>query len=176
MHNNMFRIVSIIAILAAILLFGIAKAKRTKSTHKSPRASKLGTLFGLLTLIATIPLTASGFRASILDQQLMTGLPLLLHVAAGSVFIVSLALWAVCRSESNRIILLSADAQRTNATDNLRAILWWCFVTAGLVTTLTILASMVPIFGAHGLELLYVVHRWAALLLLIAGIGFLLRR
>lgn len=172
----MFRLASIIAILAAILLFIILKAKRAKTTHKSATSNKLATLAGLLTLIATIALTASGFKASIFDQQLMSGYPLLLHVAAGSVFIVALALWALCRSEANRIILRSTDTPKTTPNDNLRAIHWWCILAAGLVTALTMLASMLPIFGAHGLELLYEAHRWAALLLLLAGIGFLARR
>ena len=172
----MFRLVSIIAILAAVVVFGLARTKRSSVKQAAQSSAKLGAVFGLLTFIATLLLTASGFRASLLDQELMTGLPLLVHVAAGSIFVVSLAMWALCRAETHRIVISASDPQRGPATDNLRAILWWCFVAAGLVTALTILASMAPIFGEHGMESLYEGHRWAALLLVTAGIGFLFRR
>jgi hypothetical protein len=160
----MFYLAAIIAIPAAVILFAITRRKAKRATSGGPA---LAALFGLLTLLSTLALTASGFRATLLDQSLMTGFPLLAHVAAGSVFLISLTLWALFRAESQKL---------TPTNDNLRALLWWIFAISGLVTALTILASMIPLFGAHGLEVLYEAHRWASLLLIVSGIGYLLRR
>lgn len=168
----MFNLATIIAIPAALIVFAATRSKGKRPTLNGPA---LATLFGLLTLLSTLLLTASGFKATLLDNALMTGFPLLAHVTAGSIFVIALTLWALFRAESQKIAL-AADKETAPTNDNLRALLWWTFAISGLLTALSILASMIPLFGAHGLESLLDVHRWAALILVVSGIGYLLRR
>jgi len=48
--------------------------------------------------------------------------------------------------------------------------LFWVILAAGLVVTGTMLLSMLPLFGTHGLELLLNIHRYAGLVVVAAMI------
>jgi len=43
-------------------------------------------------------------------------------------------------------------------------VMFWLFLLAGLVVMLTMLVSMLPLFGSEGLEILLDIHRYAGLL------------
>ena len=45
--------------------------------------------------------------------------------------------------------------------------MFWVFLCAGLIAMLTMLVSMLPLFGSDGLEVLADIHRYAGLLAVI---------
>jgi hypothetical protein len=47
-------------------------------------------------------------------------------------------------------------------------VMFWLFLLAGLVVMLTMLVSMLPVFGSDGLEVLLDIHRYAGLLAVVA--------
>jgi hypothetical protein len=54
-----------------------------------------------------------------------------------------------------------------------QVILFWIFVASGLVLVLTALFQMLPSFSLRSQLLIFEVHRYAALEILLAGIAFL---
>jgi cytochrome b subunit of formate dehydrogenase len=43
-------------------------------------------------------------------------------------------------------------------------VMFWLFLTSGLIVVMTMLLSMLPLFGTHGLHVLLDIHRYAGLL------------
>ena len=63
-----------------------------------------------------------------------------------------------------------ANCPGTGRFDPIQKSYLWCAGLLGLVLLATMLLSMVPLFGTDGQELMLLIHRWAALLLLMLTI------
>jgi hypothetical protein len=121
-------------------------------------------------------LVLSGFIFAFINVRLF-GLALLLHVVLG-------ALFAVCLCVA---VLLGARFYTWEEMDfapaNLRTesgqrkiwqiALFWIFVASGLVLIVTALFQMLPQFSLRAQLVVFEVHRYAALAILLAGIAFL---
>ena len=139
-------------------------------------------LVHLALTLSFLVLTATGFYASIGWGGPMSGYLLMVHTIFGAVFAVSVAAmlvtWAAGHAfappDSQWLRLggcLSAagdlPAGRFDAGDK---VYFWLAAAAGLATLLSMLLSMTSLFGTTGQALLYDVHRWSALVLVIATI------
>jgi hypothetical protein len=127
----------------------------------------LGTLasvavLGVTSLVAVI-------RFGILDSWW-----LFIHMFGAGAFTVVLPVLALTWCEANR-----CDCPARPAGDEgppptrfscLAKAMFWVILAAGLVVTGTMLLSMLPLFGTHGLELLLDLHRYAGLAVVAAMI------
>lgn len=112
-------------------------------------------------------LAASGFGFAVFTRRGMYGIPLLLHVAAGGVFAVSLAVFLFFRAREHEGIFESPGREKVRTWDS---ILFWVFIMAGLTLTVTALGSMLPYFSLSTQVVLIDVHRYSALVSLLAAI------
>jgi hypothetical protein len=105
------------------------------------------------------------------------GLFLLLHVVLGALFAVCLCLATVLRARFytwNMEDFASANLKtRTGKRKMWQIVLFWIFVTSGLVLITTALFQMLPPFSLRAQLIVFEVHRYAALEILLAGVAFL---
>ncbi len=87
------------------------------------------------------------------------GFALLIHVAFGGLYAILLLLWILLHAKSGR------------------SIWFWMLLLCGIVLILSVLLAMFPILGSHGQQLCIAVHRWAAILTVVAAAGcFIMKR
>jgi len=124
---------------------------------------------------------ASGLLFAIFSPRGMFGVPLLVHVSLGGLFAVSLAFALIWRARAYRL-----DRQEAAAFENwacpvfknlskslVRKFLFWLFAVAGLFLMITALGSMLPYFSFETQKTMIIVHRYCALVALLAGLNFL---
>lgn len=163
----MFRIVSIVGIVGmTALMYHVRRTSNGKGVSEG-YVICVRTVVAFLTLACALLLAFSGFTATIIGRP-MTGYFLLGHVAVGGVFIVCLAATALWWAEAHGASNLK-DAEGSGVA---RKAFFWCFVAFGCGSAVTILLGMVPVFGSEGVAVLSELHRWCALLVVMAGIGF----
>jgi len=169
----------------AIVLLGLRLAKGRAAVPTSSQRLRLVEWLALAgTSISFLYLALSGFYASIVVQSPLQRYLLLGHVSAGIVFAASLVALALLWAESCRFV----QPARAGSSDSSpipaegrpfsagKKFFFWCFLAAGLTSALTVLLSMTPLFGTAGMDLLAEVHRWSALVSVLAAMGFVLSR
>lgn len=137
------------------------------------------TFIGLALSFAYLAL--SGFGYAIFSIRGLFGLPLLLHVIAGGIFAISLALIVVFRSREYASPLAGSVLDHSSLGSFLknfppsliRSLLFWIFSISGLLLASTALFSMLPYFSFNAQLALIAVHRCSALAALLAAIAFL---
>ena len=117
-------------------------------------------------------LTASGFLFALLFPRRLYGFPLMLHVCAGGVFAVSLALALVLRA---RFYVFSPEEEKTekNFSSTRSWIFFWLFIVAGFLLINTALVMMLPLFSLRIQIYLFEVHRYSALIAVLVAAAFL---
>jgi hypothetical protein len=139
----------------------------------------LGWIFAAL-IASFLYQAASGFFFALFIPRGMFGLPLLVHVVSGGLFALSLAAMLFWRARDygferreppagNHIAGpffkgLSRPAQRKIA--------FWAFAFFGFVQVATALGSMLPLFTFQAQLAMIMIHRYGALVLLLAAILF----
>ncbi len=133
----------------------------------------------LVLLVLFLVLAVTAYWASIGWGGPMAGYSLMIHTTCGAVFGVAVAAtlitWAAGHAFGKHDCRYMAKggpwsararlpAGRFNAGDK---IYFWMAGALTLVLLLSMLLSMVPIFGTTGQHLMYDIHRWAALVLLV---------
>ncbi len=124
-------------------------------------------------------LILSGFLFALLGMRIY-GFFLLLHVVLGGLFAVCLCLAVLFRARY--YVWDPEDFEGKKGALNLRTrsgmrklwqiILFWVFVASGFVLILTALSQMLPSFSLRAQLVLFEIHRYAALELLLASIAF----
>jgi cytochrome b subunit of formate dehydrogenase len=121
-------------------------------------------------------LVASGFLFAFIKVRLY-GLALLLHVVLGGLFAVCLCLAVLLRARFyawNEEDLAQANLKTKAGKRKIwQVVLFWIFVASGLVLVVTALFQMLPQFSLRAQMIVFEVHRYAALEILLAGIAFL---
>lgn len=125
-------------------------------------------------------LAASGFFFALFIWRGMFGIPLLLHVSVGGLFSVSLALTLLLRARAYRLdqegeVLFDGFgrfALKDVPKALFRNVLFWTFAIAGLSLMATALGSMVPLFTYEAQKTMIDVHRYGALVALLAAMSF----
>jgi hypothetical protein len=127
-------------------------------------------------------LAASGFFFAIFIRRGLYGFPLILHVVAGAVFAACLTLAAFLRARRYTFnpepLSLPGDLAGVrkfkipaSAQDWAKGF-FWVFLLAGLSLVASALLPMLPWFPYKGQIILFDVHRWGALVSLVAAIAF----
>lgn len=121
-------------------------------------------------------LVLSGFIFALISVRLF-GLGLLLHVVLGGLFSVCLCLAVLLRARfyTWNVEDLAPANLKTKAGKRKvwQIVLFWIFVASGLVLIVTALFQMLPQFSLRAQLIIFKVHRYAALEILLAGIAFL---
>jgi len=107
---------------------------------------------------AGLVLAATGIGTFALDKAPMTHWVLMAHVAAAPVFALGLAALALTWSS------LARGGAESPLGDAAKAMLW-VVLMAGLVVTVSGVLPMTPLFGTPGQHLLYLTHRYSAMVL-----------
>lgn len=126
-------------------------------------------------------LALSGFAFALFSPRGLFGIPLLVHVMAGGIFAVSLAIIIIFRAKEyiSMFGIFTSGQQslrfllETFSRPLRRSLLFWVFNVAGLVLIATALFSMLPYFPHETQLAVVAAHRWSALVSLLAGIAFL---
>jgi len=150
----------------------------------------LGKLAGLVALASFAALLITGFWPRIVLKEAISGYGLMLHATAAPVFISALAALAVLRADSNRLNksyfpwldkLLhrkEAGGEIPEQFELLRKACFWLVLILALPLAMSIVLSMLPLFGTHMQEVMAQVHRYSALaisLVLIFGMYLYVR-
>ena len=121
-------------------------------------------------------LVSSGFLFAFLRVRLF-GLFLLLHVVLGALFAVCLCLAVVFRARFYTWKEDDLGPANLKTKAGMRKMwqiaLFWIFVVSGLGLIVTALFQMLPSFSLRTQLIIFEVHRYAALEILLAGIAFL---
>jgi hypothetical protein len=124
-------------------------------------------------------LAASGFGFAVFTSRGLFGLPLLLHVLAGGVFAACLAVLVLVRArdhtslqEKDTLPEFAGSPSPLASPGRFISSLFWLFVVAGLFLIATALLSMLPYFTYKGQLELVQIHRYSALIGLLAAILF----
>lgn len=121
-------------------------------------------------------LILSGFILALISVRLF-GLFLLLHVVLGALFAVCLCLAVLLRARYytwEREDLASANLKtKAGRRRGWQIVLFWIFVASGLVLIVTALFQMLPQFSLRAQLVIFEVHRYAALEILLAGLAYL---
>jgi formate dehydrogenase subunit gamma len=181
----MFYIVTIVGVglvvVAALVHFALNLAGRKAAPiAPGPRVRRYNLwerLVHLALVASALTLAVTGFFPALRGERLSQYL-LLTHAAVAPVFAVSLAAmmltWAGdCTFQRHdrewirrRGWLLVGQELPAGRFDAAQKIGFWLLGLLGLVLIVTMTLSMMPIFGQDGLAVLLVVHRYAALLML----------
>jgi len=120
-------------------------------------------------------LVLSGFIFALIRVR-MFGLVLLLHVVLGGLFAVCLCLAVILRARFYTwdVKELAPANLKTKAGKRKiwQIVFFWIFVASGLVLVVTALFQMLPQFSLRAQLIIFEVHRYAALEILLAGIVF----
>lgn len=116
-------------------------------------------------------LAASGFLFALLFPRRLYGVPLMLHVSAGAVFALCLAIILVLRARS---YVVNSEEKKTQEDSDFtrRRIYFWLFMGAGFLLIVTALIMMLPLFSLKVQMDLFEVHRYSALIAVLAAITF----
>ena len=131
---------------------------------------KLGKLADAAVLIAAIVLAATGIGTFVLGKAPITHWVLMLHVSAAPLFALGLAFMALAYAGRSRF-----DGGPSPQWDTIKA-LFWLILLSGLVVILAGVVPMTPVFGTHGQHVVYLIHRYSAMVLTAALVLYLLSR
>lgn len=165
----MFQIIAITAIVAMVALMSMVRmGAGAKACAGKPVL--LGRLSVCALALSALALAATGLGGPLLNHGgPLSGFLLLGHTSFGALFIAGLAGSSIFCAERCRF---GVD----NPAGKARKAFFWLVLALGLVTILTVLVSMTPVFNTHGLELMLQAHRWSALTLVMSLIGFVMSR
>ena len=187
--DSTFRVVAIVCLLAVVLdslMHYVRLGRKIRSAGPSGGAGEVRR-FGLIERLALIgfagtllSLAATGLAPNLLTGGKLEGWLLMMHVGSGGAFIACLLVLAVCWAEDCRFAAHDAefrwaarkrpgDPAPAGRFDAAQKTTFWVALVLGLVTTITMMVSMLPIFSPEGMEVLRDVHRYCGLLLALFG-------
>jgi len=141
----------------------------------------------LVTAVCFIVLAITGFWPVLVKGEHISGFPIMIHSTFAAVFAVCLAIITITWAGSNRFersecpwlwrllrqvtnLRLAIQEGPCNGTVIVRKAMFWCIVGLSLPLILSIVLSMLQLFGTHWQELLLTIHRWTALCFAVAVI------
>lgn len=190
----MFRMIAAIGMVATVAAvlghFVIFGPKRLSERNQKRSVNRFGfweRFVHIVTVLTFLGLAGTGFYSVLALGSRLHGWWWLLHVAAAPVFVAALTLmvltwakdglfdWAIDWPWALRFggylwFGKHAPAGRFNAGQKAY---FWAVALLGAVVLLTGLGRMFPVFDASGQSIVYEVHRYGALLFVLAGITHL---
>jgi len=186
---SLFQIVSILGIggaLAAIPVHYLLVARKAPPPGLGMRTVRRyglwERLIHLVLLLCFLVLAVTGFWASIGWDGPMSGYVLMLHTTSGAVFAVAagcmLVTWAADHAFAKPDARWFCGGGCCTPVKELPAgrftagekVYFWLAGLLTLTALLTMLLSMIPLLGTYGQHLMYHVHRWSTLVLVVATI------
>jgi formate dehydrogenase subunit gamma len=185
---NLFQLLSIIGLGGTILAVGLhfvaMRPRRLAPSAKEPRdvlrLTRWERLVHWALLLTFLTLLVTSFYPA-LGGQRMSGYLLMLHTSAGAAFAVSLVAMMITWAVAARLekydgewlrrrgcVSEGPDGIPAGRFDAAEKIYFWAVGILGTTTLLSMMLSMVPVFGTYGQAVLYEVHRYAALLVVMA--------
>ena len=172
----MFRLASLAGFAIAILIAVIFKFVKPKgrcfsAAGKDNRfigfVKMLVVVFGMLSCLALI---VTGFGNRLVFDEMIGGYMLMVHATAAPVFMMCVAAAAVLWAEGARLSMSDFNADSPVACEKSevcarKRIGFWAVLVLSLPVFLSIILSMLPIFGTGMQDVLFEIHRWCALLL-----------
>lgn len=132
-------------------------------------------LLYLLALLCFVILAVTGFYPALIQGRRLSGYLLMIHVTAGGVFSACLALlalmWAdLCTFDKidlqwlMQLFPVSQQAEEKNTGPRLwQKVIFWIILVSALPLILSVVLSMLPLFGTENQILLAEIHRYSAL-------------
>lgn len=185
----MFRLISIVALAATFAgaaLHYLAVARRRPGLHDRLYDVRRLNVWERLVLLGmggtTLVLAATSFIVALGLGKAMGGYLLMIHVTFGGVFSACLAAAAITWAHTARFArcdlewlarggcLKRQGCLPAGKLDAAQKAMFWGILALGVVAGLTIACSMVPLLGTGGQILMYEIHRYTGLALLIVTI------
>jgi len=132
---------------------------QSREAEAAAAISTRGRLAYLAMLVAMVALAVTGIGVFAFGKAPMSGWVLMLHVSAAPLFAIGLA--AVALTWADRCRFGSGGSRHSG----LAKALLWLMLACGLVVILSAVIPMTPLFGSGGQRLLYLTHRYSAIVL-----------
>jgi hypothetical protein len=154
-------------ILAVVGLYLIVSLASRGSKRARARWTWWEVLVYLGVLGSVTVLAATSF-IEVLRVGTLHGWMLFLHMCGAGAFVAVLPLVAITWCEPSRFCLTGTGLSVTDRGPAPRffgvsKLMFWMLLVSGFVVTMTMILSMLPLFGTDGLETLLAVHRYAGL-------------
>jgi len=160
---------ALIGAAAVVALHFVLCLIARRPAQPKARWTRWETLVYLGTIAAVCVLAATAF-GTVLRHGALEGWWLMAHMAGAGAFVVVLPVLALSWCEANRFgrhRSRGAD-ERTPRFFWFPKLMFWLFVASGLAVIVTMLLSMVPLFGSDGMHRLLEIHRYSGLVAVIA--------
>ncbi|KPK77987.1 MAG: hypothetical protein AMJ79_01420 [Phycisphaerae bacterium SM23_30] len=174
----MFRILAAIgiggALAGAAAGYYVQKRSPTEKRPGKPFANRIQGLEGLIYIVTGLSifgLAFTGFWAALIRGQANTRYLLVVHCTLAPIFCLSLAATLVFCAQ--RYKFDKSDWRGVLRASGWRKVCFWVLMAAALPVILSMVLSMLPLWGTVGQEFLYQVHRGSTLILTMAAIGFI---
>ena len=171
----MFRVLAILGLLLgllAIVVHAVDARRRSAPARDSDAAplTRLQRFSLLLTALGLLAMAATGFLSAIgQGPGSLGGWLLWMHLSAAPLIVLGLSLMVLTWAERCRFSLDGPAPRRSLGW--LGRFYFWMTAVLGLATILPMLLSMTPLFASELQTTLYALHRYAALLLTMIGMG-----
>jgi hypothetical protein len=166
-----FRKILPYTLLAALVLIVLHLIIFRSGREAAGRLNLWDKLIYLLALGSVAVLGVTSFGA-MMRFGVLEGWPLFTHMFGAGAFVTMLPLWALTWCGANRFGGLPRSQQAQDATPRFfwfSKLMYWIIIAGGLVVTMTMLLSMLPLYGTDGLQYLLDIHRWSGLVVVVAA-------
>ncbi len=189
MYKTLFILAVVLTALVIIRHQACDKGFGETSREKPLRHGFAALFYNLLLIVlggCFLLLALTGFYPGIIAGRQITGYPLMLHVTVAPVFLIGMVVaafvWAgrcpfgredwlvISRMWSRRA---REESEPGGGISLLRKVSFWLMLLLTIPTALTIVLSMLPLFGTHMQEFCYHAHRYVTIFLSMFGILFL---
>ena len=141
----------------------------------------------LVTAVCFVILAITGFWPVLVKGEHISGFPIMIHSTFAAVFAVCLAIITITWAGSNRFersecpwlwrllrrvtnLRIPMQEGPCQCTVIVKKAMFWAIAALSLPLILSIVLSMLHLFGTHWQEILLAAHRWSALLFAVAVI------
>ena len=161
---------ALIAALLVVLVYVIAGILSGRRAERKSRWTLWEQLVYLVTLVSVAILAVTSFGALIRFGEL-SGWALFAHMVGAGMFVFTLPVLAITWFAANQFDVRRIG-ERGQETPRrfywLPKVMFWILLTGGFVVSMTMLLSMLPLFGTSGLSELLDLHRYAGLVVVVA--------
>lgn len=168
--NTLYATVTVVSLVGAVAYSALHYMARGRAARAGGPAGGSATLkrFGLIERASYVFLTLTllalaftGMAPALVAGANLEGWMLMAHVGVGGAFMFLLLLTALLGTSS------AAGSEAKLAPE--QRCTFWTAMGLGVATTVTMMLSMVPLFGTHGMEVLREVHRYCGLAMVAVG-------
>ena len=169
--GELFRLILPFA-LAGVVVIAVLHLLVTLAFRGAPAERKRWNLWDLLiylALIGSVGALALTSFVEVFRHGELGGWPLFFHMSGAGAFTAILPLVLLSWAHLNQFEIGPASGKAGPSKFYwLTKVTFWTIMVAGVVVTMTMLVSMLPIFGTDGLSLLLDLHRYSGLIVVLA--------